>query len=159
MRSILIVLAILVTVGLSGCVTVEKGARRSSDSGYLEPSIPIKFSDVPVPAGFRIVSEKSFILESGGVRAGVIRYTGKADVESVIQFYKTQMPVYNWALLNVLEYGERMLNFERENESCVVTINSKGKRVDISISLAPKSPMPAPKRHVYEEEETLGNIK
>jgi hypothetical protein len=65
------------------------------------------------------------------------------------------MPSYNWALLNVLEFGDRMLNFERQNESCVVTIKSKGKGVEISVSLAPKSPMPVP-THKKEEKEPAG---
>jgi len=105
----------------------------------LESSKALRFSDIPYPIGFKVLKDKSFILETDEVRAGRLFYRGKADVESVVLFYKSQMPIYNWALLNILEYGEHMLNFERENESCIVAITSRGAMVDISISLAPKS--------------------
>ena len=131
---------LVVALGLSGCVSMQE---QSAGLQNLEPSLSLRFNDVPYPSGFKVLSDKSFILESGGVRAGILRYTGRADVESVTRFYKNQMSIYNWALLNVLEFGDRMLNFERENEGCVVTIKPMGGRVEVSISLAPKSPIPA----------------
>ena len=134
---------------LSGCAGVQ---RQAPGAQGLQASAMLRFSDVPYPAGFKILAEKSFILESGKVRAGVLKYTGRGNVEDVVLFYKTRMPTYNWALLNILEYGERMLNFERENEGCVITIKQIGSRVEISVSLAPKSPIFAPKKKTVREE-------
>jgi hypothetical protein len=140
----------ILILGLSGCVSMRSGT--STGALGLEPSAMLRFSDVPHPAGFKLLADKSFILESGGMRAGILKYVGKADPESVVLFYKNQMPIYNWALLNILEYGERMLNFERENEGCVVTIKSKGKRVEVTVSLAPKSPIPMSVKKIEKKE-------
>ncbi|MGD9014784.1 MAG: hypothetical protein PVI33_02010 [Candidatus Omnitrophota bacterium] len=139
----------VIILNLSGCVSAPKELSVARD---LRPSEVLKFHDVPIPVGFKILPEKSFILESVGMRAGVLRYTGKANIENVVNFYKKQMPVYNWALLNVLEYGERMLNYERDNEGCVINIKPRGATIDISISLAPKSPIPAPKQKILPKE-------
>ena len=139
---------IVFVLGLSGCVSVQK---EPIGVQSLEPSAALRFSDVPVPAGFKILPKESFVLESGGVRAGILKYTGKADAQSVVLFYRNQMPIYNWALLNVLEYGDHMLNFERENESCVITIKPAGGRAKLVVSLAPKSPLPAPLKEKTEE--------
>ena len=139
--SILFLSVFIIFFTLSGCLSV-RNANLQTES--LQPSVKMKFSDIPSPAGFKIVSNESFVLESGEMRAGMLRYIGRAEAGDVVLFYKSQMPRHNWALLNVLEYGDRMLNFERENEGCVVTIRTKGKRVEISVSLAPKSPMPVP---------------
>jgi len=136
--SLCLILLFVLTLGLCGCATPQK---EMPGIQSLEPSATLRFSDVPYPAGFRILANESFILESGGVRAGILKYIGKADVESVVLFYKNQMPIYNWALLNLLEYGDCMLNFERQNESCVVTIRPKGGKLEIFVSLAPKSPI------------------
>lgn len=149
----LILSILLITLIFSGCVTVQKETFQTQD---LEPSTMLRFSDIPYPSGFKILPEKSFILESGRVRAGILRYTGRANIEDVFVFYKAQMSIYNWALLNVLEYGDRMLNFERENESCVVTIKPKGDRVEISVSLAPKSPIHIPEKKVKSEKRPRG---
>ncbi len=154
MRALMLFLVSSVFVlGLSGCATMSGGAQ--SEYLALEPSTMFRFEDIPHPAGFKLLTDKSFILESGDMRAGILNYTGKADPESVVMFYKSQMPIYNWALLNTLEYGEHMLNFERQNESCVVTVKSKGRRINITISLAPKSPVPLPEKEPFQKEESV----
>ena len=130
----------MLALGLSGCITVQEEGPEARHFA-LQPSLVMRFEDVPVPEEFKIIPDKSFILESGGVRAGVLKYIGKADAEDIVLFYKTQMPAHGWILMSVVEYGERILNFERENEGCVVSIIQKTSQVEITISLAPKSPV------------------
>ncbi|MFC1658825.1 hypothetical protein ACFL1D_05530 [Candidatus Omnitrophota bacterium] len=150
MRSLALFLSSLVLAFiLSGCVTMPTGQSAVED---LQPSASLGVNDVPVPAGFTILEDKSFISQNAGMRAGILRYTGVADAENVVSFYKNQMPVHNWVLLNILEYGEQMLNFERENEICLITITPRRGRVWISISLAPKSPMSVQNREMAAEE-------
>ena len=146
-------------LSLSGCVTTREQAPQIK-SFSLKPARLLRFSDVPCPAGFELVSEQSFILESGEVRAGILKYTGKANAQEVVLFYKAQMPMYNWALLSILEHEEHLLNFERENESCIVAIRSRGSsRAEISVSLAPKSPISVPRKKVKRASESLLKTK
>ena len=70
---------------------------------------------------------------------GVLRYKGKANPDQVVGFYKEQMAMNNWHLLNVIEYGERILNFERESETCIVNLSGSGNSVNLTVSLGPKS--------------------
>jgi hypothetical protein len=116
-----------------------------SNPGMLEPQTIIKFSDIPVPVGLKNLPNQSYSFESSGVRVGVLKYQGKGNAEQVINFYKEQMAMYNWTLVNIIEYGQRLLNFERENESCIITIEPKGSSVIMTISLGPKSPIAAKK--------------
>lgn len=129
-------LCIFVFLGCGSLPKRDESASRTSS--LLEPSATLKFSDVPVPAGFRFAPQESYSFESSGVRVGVLKYQGKADVEQVMNFYKEQMPMYNWSLLNVVEYGDRLINFERENETCIVTLSSKGNNIAITLSLGPR---------------------
>lgn len=132
---------------LAGCSALEpkdaKDIKRAG--GPLEPAVMQKFVDVPVPAKFQLKGEDSYSFESAGMRVGVLRYVGRADPEQVVNFYKEQMPMYNWNLLNVVEYGNRMMNFDRENETCIISIETKGKHVTITASLGPKSQAPGKK--------------
>lgn len=138
-RVILVSLSFCVLV-LSGCVsTVKKDNFPNSTSNLLEPSATLKFSDLPVPAGFKLLPQNSYSFESTGVRVGVLKYQGRANIEQVISFYKEQMPMYNWDLINMVEYGERLLNFERENETCIISLSPKGNNITITLSLGPKS--------------------
>lgn len=135
---LLIVLCIfaLIAYGCSGLP--KKDDSLSKTSNLLEPSSRVKFSDVPVPAGFQLIPQDSYSFESSGVRVGVLKYQGKADIEQVINFYKEQMPMYSWGLLNIVEYGERLMNFERENETCIISLLPKGRNITITLSLGPR---------------------
>jgi hypothetical protein len=140
MRGILSILLVGVFItGFLGCVTTSDKAAVPKNEAMLEPSTMLKFSDVPTPTGFRSLPQESYSFESAGIRVGLLKYQGKANPDQVVNFYKEQMGMYNWNLLNLIEYGERLLNFEREGESCIVTISGKGNNVIVTISLGPKS--------------------
>ncbi|MDD5109378.1 MAG: hypothetical protein PHC29_07775 [Candidatus Omnitrophica bacterium] len=121
-----------------GCSTFSDNSK-STNSGMLEPQAILKFNDVPIPVGLKPLPQASYSFESSGVRVGVLKYQGKASPDQIINFYKEQMAMYNWNLVNIVEYGHRLMNFERENESCIVTLEPKGNNVILTISLGPKS--------------------
>ena len=129
-----------------GCASLTgRDDSLSKTPGILEPSATLKFNDVPVPSGFKILPQNSYSFESSGIRVGVLKYQGKANPDQVVNFYKEQMPMYNWDLLNIVEYGERLMNFDRENETCIVSLLAKGNSVTITVSVGPKAQAPAKK--------------
>ena len=124
----------LLTTTLMGCASIS--------GNRLEPQAILKFSDVPIPAGLKPLPQVSYSFENAGVRVAVLKYQGKANVDQVMNFYKEQMPLYNWNLINIIEYGQRLLNFERENETCIITVQVAGfwnEDALVIISLGPKS--------------------
>jgi hypothetical protein len=130
----LLAICCLLTTALAGCKTV-------SDS-RLEPQTILKFSDIPIPAGLKPLPQTSYSFENAGVRVAVLKYQGRDNIDQVINFYKEQMPMYNWNLINIIEYGQRLLNFERENETCIITVQVAGfwnEEALVTISLGPKS--------------------
>ncbi len=132
----------IISIGLllQGCATTpqDNDPTLSKSAGLKSQSI-LKFSDVPVPVGLKSLPLESYSFESSGIRVGVLKYSGKANPDRVINFYKEQMPMYNWELVNIIEYGQRLMNFEREGESCIITMLPKGNNLTITISLGPKS--------------------
>jgi len=125
-----------------GCAAISKKDRPHGPPALLEPQAILKFGDVPVPVGFKLLSGNSYAFENAGLRVGVLRYQGKAEPEQVLTFYKEQMPMYNWNLLNIVEYGDRMMNFDRDTETCIISLSPKGKSIAITISIGPKSQIP-----------------
>lgn len=127
-------------IGLVGCAAITKKDKITSAApAMLEPQAMLKFADVPVPVRFKLLWQDSYAFESGGVRMGVLKYQGKANPEQVVNFYKEQMPMYNWNLLNIVEYGERLMNFDRETETCIISLSPKGNSITMTISLGPKA--------------------
>jgi hypothetical protein len=125
---------ILAITILAGCATVS--------NEQLKPQTIMKFSDIPVPAGVKSLPQQSYSFENSGIRMAVLKYQGKANIDQVINFYKEQMPAYNWNLINVIEYGQRLLNFDRENETCIITVERAGfwnEDALVTVSLGPKS--------------------
>jgi hypothetical protein len=108
----------------------------------LEPQAVFRFPDIPVPMGFKLVNQETYSFEGAGVRVGVLKYKGRAQAHSVINFYKEQMPMYNWRLLNVIEYGERLMNFDREDEICNIKLVSHGSALYVTVSVGPKTQAP-----------------
>jgi len=143
MKTILVIALLGYSViALTGCAGISGKDDMSKSPAILEPSSILKFSDVPVPAGFKLLPQNSYSFESSGVRVGVLKYQGKASPDRVINFYKEQMPMFNWNLLNVIEYGDRLMNFERENETCIISLLPKGNTVTVIISVGPKPQIP-----------------
>ena len=139
-------LCCLLSATLIGCSTFSDGNdAKSTNPAMLEPQTILKFSDIPVPVGLKSLPAQSYSFESSGVRVGVLKYQGKNDPDRVVNFYKEQMAMYNWNLVNIVEYGQRLLNFERENETCIITVEPKGSNVILIISLGPKSQIAAKK--------------
>jgi len=136
----------ILTTTLIGCSTLSDNSDpKSANPGVLEPQAILKFSDVPVPVGLKSLPDQSYSFESSGVRVGVLKYQGKTNPDQVVNFYKEQMAMYNWNLVNIVEYGQRLMNFERENETCIITMEPKGSTIVLTISLGPKSQIAAKK--------------
>jgi len=127
---------------LSGCVLMPKKDKGAQGPALLEPQAILKFGDIPVPTGFKLLPQSSYSFESAGLRVCVLKYQGKAGPDQVINFYREQMPMYNWNLLNIVEYGDRLLNFDRDNETCIISLLPKWKSTVITISVGPKPQIP-----------------
>lgn len=134
-------------IALSGCSGLLLKDQSTINPALLEPQAAVKFSDVPVPMGFKLVPQESYSFEASGMRVGMLKYQGKIkDADQVVNFYKEQMAMYNWNLLNIVEYGQRLLNFDRENETCIISLLPKGRVLEVTIAVGPKAQQQISKR-------------
>ncbi len=142
---------VLLSFSVSGCTTLPESEERTRISEESEEEVlsglpaplkvasNLKFEDIPVPHGFKIDQYGSFAFQTGSTRLGVLKYKGRAAADRVVAFYKEQMPVYNWNLINIIEYGRRMLTFEREQEICIITIEPTRGKTTLFVSVSPRS--------------------
>lgn len=124
---------------LSGCTSLFNKGEKVKPDEPLGSQVILKFQDVPVPANFKLQAQGSYSFQSSGLRVAVLKYKGRASLDQVVNFYKEQMPMHNWTLLNTMEYGDCLMNFDQDEESCIITVSPKGSNSIISISLGPKS--------------------
>lgn len=99
----------------------------------------LRFEDIPVPSGYKIIEQESFAFQNDETRVALLKYSGSNIADQVVGFYKEQMPVYNWSPINIIEYERKILNYEKESESCIVTIEALGRKSIVTIAISPKS--------------------
>ena len=127
---------------LSGCTTMSGSQSYGSGStvaGSLDVASLLRFNDIPVPSGFKILDTESFAFQNDLTRVALLKYIGSRNADLSVAFYKEQMPLYNWNTINIIEYERRILNYEKDSESCIVTIEAKGRKSIVTIAISPKS--------------------
>jgi hypothetical protein len=133
---------LLALVLLAGCATFPQG-ESSSDAEQNKVTLSVapilKFEDIPVPAGFRILEKESFAFQNDKSRVALLRYYGAKTADQVVVFYKEQMASFNWDLINIIEYDKKVLNYDNSEESCIITIQPQGGKSMVIIALSPKS--------------------
>ena len=122
----------------TGCVSTTSSSQQVTAMPSLQTATLLKFPDVPVPVGFQLVDNESFAFQNTMMRVGLLKYTGRPTIDRVVQFYREQMPLHQWVLLNLLEYEARILNFDKADETCIITIGKRGDRTQVTIAVAPK---------------------
>lgn len=141
-------LSLLLLLCFCGCTTttanqISSQASEEKDS-FPSPALAAateasRFDDVPVPAGFKLLQDRSFVFQTEGVRVALLKYIGRAKLPELVNFYKEQMSLYNWDLLNIVEYEKSVLNFERDKQGCLINIEGNGAKKIITISLSPRN--------------------
>ncbi|MFH2138604.1 MAG: hypothetical protein ABII88_08855 [Candidatus Omnitrophota bacterium] len=163
-RKSVIILVLIVMVGIfaGGCAGLTPSGGNSSKAdnypeSIVEMSTELRFDDLPVPAGFILVRKDSFVFQNSQTRMGTLNYNGKADISALINFYKRTMIFNGWDMINSVEFGTVIMNFEKGNESCIVAFQRKGmNNINVVMSLAPMSSGSIPPgRESYIKKETV----
>ena len=136
-NSLIIISVLLLSAGCATSGTVTDDDIKATKA--LDVSTALKFVDIPVPSGFKMITAQSFTFENDVLRVGILKYKGRSSGDQVVNFFKNQMPLYNWRFTNMLEYGRRILNFEREDQNCIIVIEPQGMSIFVTITVAPKS--------------------
>lgn len=139
MKSLILASTVILLFSLSGCAALNRGNKDMAVQAPLEPQAVMKFGDIPVPVGFKMIPQQSYSFQNTGIRVGLLKYEGKTGIDQVMSFYKEQMPIYNWNLINIIEYGDRIMNFDRESETCIITLLPKGSSVVVTLAVGPRA--------------------
>lgn len=131
----------------AGCQSPGSG-NDTAASLRLAPSPVPFFSDIPMPAGFKQVHERSMDLVSGKIRLVRHVYTGRGGLVAVRDFYCEQMPLGRWREVNrQFEEGLFTLRFEKENEGCEVRFRAQSgftPQTEINVVVMPRNLTEAP---------------
>ncbi len=123
------------TYGCGELVSIRTVREREPER---QPSVATtyRFDDIPLPAGMTLNRKESFVYETRTTRTGLLVYEGKGEMERLANFFKQQMPNYEWRLVSNFELHNVMLTFIKEGWSSVIYIlpqENETKRIEIRV--------------------------
>ena len=134
------VILILIIGGAYGCSSLSSSrTAREQDPETRQPlSTSYRFEDIPLPPGMTLNRKESFIYETRTTKAGLLTYEGKGEMEKLANFFKQQMPNYQWRLVSNFELQNVMLTFMKEGwNSIIYIVSQEGETKRIEIRVGP----------------------
>lgn len=91
-----------------------------------------KLNDIPIPKGFKLLKEESFIHVAASFRKGKVFLEGELVIDDVQSFFDTQMVLADWKKLDhdkadksFFKFTRYKLYYSKGRESCVIEIGKK----------------------------------
>lgn len=107
-----------------GSTSSEQSETDSATGKDQSAKASYRFTDVPVPSKFKLDRDKSFIYEAGSFKAGTITYNGWSKLDALVDFYKKEMPNFEWEMISIFEYDAVTLVYSKEGWNCTVHLSS-----------------------------------
>ena len=133
-------LAMVVAGGISvltaGCRGVERQESFTIPNPIVvNPERPL--ADVPVPVGFALKSNGSYIFD-GNYRVARLLYRGTPHIEEVAQYFKDQMPQSHWQFVRDGGVDQRVMTFHNEAEELELKLDRQSGVTALQIDIKPR---------------------
>ncbi|MCX8116461.1 MAG: hypothetical protein N3G78_00840 [Desulfobacterota bacterium] len=143
-------LALTLFLGLFGCGDLYSYRMRQEREPEKQPALATsyRFDDIPLPPGMTLSRKESFVYETRATRTGLLVYEGKGEMERLANFFKEQMPNYQWRMVSNFEFHNVMLTFIKEGWSSIIYIQpqpDETKRIEIRVGPIDLKFLPAAK--------------
>jgi hypothetical protein len=125
---------------LSGCTSSSSTGTVSSSPGSGVALEHPLLTGIPIPTGFELVPERSYLREVGQMRVANCQYEGTKVPDALNRFYKEYMPAAGFTLREErLDRGEYVMEFDSSAERSVVRFRREKFKTILIIDIAPAS--------------------
>lgn len=130
--------ALLVCAAVGACVsstiTTSPGGAGPTASAMQHPML----ENIPIPAGFKLVDERSFGRSCGQLRYANCEFRGDTDPATVNRFYEQHMPSAGFTLREKsFDFGEYVLRFDSSSERSMVRAKRDKLKTVLVIDISP----------------------
>jgi hypothetical protein len=140
-------LVVLVGAAWMGCSTATPELQQGQPvtgpppAGLAEGERAGRFylDDVRVPSELDYDADESILYETPNFKAGVLHFSKwRVDVQSVINFFMSNMPQDKWTFVNSFKGKEAQLNFSKPEKTCTIRITETWTgMVKVAIAVGP----------------------
>ena len=92
-----------------------------------------KYSDIPLPVGFRVIEPKKESLSLSNENSDFICYQVNMSIEQVLDYYRANMESFGWLIDDLSCSQEGLLFCNKRSKCCVVSVRDDLKNVGSSI--------------------------
>ena len=121
------VLVLVVLLLATGCSTWNRLTGQEEQQPLSKTEAPnvayYSFPDIPVPKELELVRDKSFVYETANVRTGLLVLKGNVDINSLEQYFRTNMAKNGWRFINGFKYATVILNYMKEDRAAHIRIS------------------------------------
>jgi len=126
---------IFLSCGLVSCAALQR--KDAPQAAKDKPPRYYDFEDVLVPRELEQDSNSSFVYHTDGLTAGVLVYTSKVELNSLVDFFVNNMANDNWQQVGVFKSPRTLLLFQKHNRWCVINITDDKYNTTVEIWVAP----------------------
>lgn len=142
-RVLSLLVTLIASIVLTACSGI-KAQKKTSPSDQTpqqmsakETTIYYDFGDILLPNQLSINNNKTFVMSASGLTAGVLSLKGRVEINSLLSFFESKMPIDGWTLENKFRGLRNMLLFTKQNRNCVITIDEGRLNTLVEIWVAP----------------------
>ena len=121
------VLILAVLLLAPGCATIKEWTGQDDQQAPKSTDAPnvtyYSFPDIPIPKELELDRDKSFVYETSNVRTGVLVLKGNVDVNSLEQYFRTNMARNGWRFINSFKYSTVILNYLKDDRASHIRIS------------------------------------
>ena len=136
----LAVLVLAVLLLATGCSTWKRltGQEEQPVPKSEAPNVAYySFPDIPIPKELELVREKSFVYETSNLRTGVLILSGNVDINSLEQYFKTNMAKNGWRFINSFKYATVILNYMKDDKAAHIRISRENFSTWVEVWVGP----------------------
>lgn len=80
-------------------------------------------ADIELPADMKWDSDDSMAINTDSFRGGIMRYSGRVEINSLKEFITAAMQKHQWKRVGEAAYKNILLAFTKPNKTCMVVIS------------------------------------
>jgi hypothetical protein len=134
--------ASLMAVAISACSLFSSSepiapSSRATNGATLDKTQAQQFTDIPIPAGARMDSDRTLILGPRETWIGRLVFTSAAAPNDLFEFYNRELPRFGWSGITAVRAATSVLSFSRNERIATVQISRTtlgGSEVLVTIS-------------------------
>jgi hypothetical protein len=135
------VLVLVVLLLATGCSTFKRLTGQEEQQPLSKSEAPnvayYSFPDIPIPKELELVRDRSFVYETSNLRTGLLVLSGNVDINSLEQYFKTNMAKNGWRFINSFKYATVILNYLKDDKAAHIRISRENFSTWVEIWVGP----------------------